>query len=167
MQLPSGQPATPMIDPDTGEPAVAPGSAQEPADAPGSPGSDPAQAPGGSVGPSGIVDDPAECAQENGAKKPHDHHIYPQMFRDDFLRIKIQIDNFTITIPADQHIGPNGVHTVFDWNGQWEDFFSEMPDGPLSKEAAQKWQTKARALATELLNDAGMAGLPIHPWGSL
>ena len=133
---------------------------ETPVATPGQPDQQPADLPGG------VVDDPAECAKWNTKNQTHDHHIYPQAFRDEFKRIGINVDDFTITIPADKHIGANGIHTVFDWNGEWFDFFENLPEASLTEPQQQKWQTKAEALATELLNRAGMADLPIHPFGA-
>jgi hypothetical protein len=112
-----------------------------------------------------LVDDPEACKELNWKSQAHDHHIYSKTFRADFARIKINVDDFCVTIMADEHIGDNGIHKILDWNGEWEDFFNEMPDRDLSDAEIAKWQKKAQELVADLLDRAGMSGLPIHPYG--
>jgi RHS repeat-associated protein len=50
----------------------------------------------------------------------HDHHIFPQQRRADFLRIGIDVDKYTITISAKKHIN---LHSGGNYNWEWEEFF--------------------------------------------
>ena len=165
VSLPGGTPVGPSPEGGVGEklpgvptvPAVDPGSIDS-ATLPGTPAAEPAQAPGA------IVDSAAECKKRNLAKERHDHHIFPQTFEAEFRRIGIIPDNYTITIPGDQHIGKTGVHQTFDWNGEWQDFLDEIPTGPLSKADINSWNQKAFDLAVILIDRAGMSDLEPHPF---
>lgn len=111
-----------------------------------------------------VVDDPEACRELNWKGQAHDHHIYAKDFVTEFARIRINVDDFCVTIMGDEHVGSNGVHEILDWNGEWQDFLDEIPDHDLSEAEIKEWQEKAQEKATELLNNAGMAGLPIHPY---
>ena len=145
-----GTSTDPAADPgDTGS-AVAPGArSPEPVNAPGLP----------------VIDSPAECNQYNLSNELHDHHIFPQTCRGEFSRIGIEPDDFTITItiPGDQHIGKDGIHTVFDWNGEWQDFLDQIPIGPLTQAAGcsmrpllgNRWSAAARVPGPQFRDDGG------------
>jgi hypothetical protein len=158
---PGGAPYPPAVDPDTPDPIGEPRDAgAPPAKAPSPPDTVPAETPG-------LIDDPAECARQNRAKKTHDHHIFPQTLREEFLRIGMNIDDYTISIPSDKHIGPNGVHTILQWNDHWHLFFEDVPGGKLSPSQQQQWQIKAKAEVMDLLYRAGMLNYKIHPYRKL
>lgn len=146
------------VDPTAPAPAQAPGQAPGAAQAPGAEGGEAAQAPGG------VVDDPAECARQNKAKILHDHHIFPQSLRDEFSRIGIPIDRYTITLPFDKHIGTDGVHHVFGWNDHWHVFFDEVPHRALSPAEQQRWGLKALEEAIDLMYLAGLSRYKVHPY---
>jgi RHS repeat-associated protein len=50
----------------------------------------------------------------------HDHHIFVQQRRADFLKLGIDVDEYTITISAKKHIE---LHSGGDYNWEWEEFF--------------------------------------------
>jgi hypothetical protein len=156
-ELPGGVATDPMVDPGTPGPAAAPGQVGTgPATAPGQPG-------GSAVEDPGIVDDPMKCAKLNQAGSRHQHHIFPLEYVHEFDALDIEVDDYTVWLDHDQHIGPNGIHTVFDWNGEWADFFHDVPND-LTRELIEYWQRKAIELATDLLNRAGIAHKPIVPY---
>jgi hypothetical protein len=148
----------PAVDPDR----PAPG--QAPAPAPSPPAQAPGQQPGTTAEAPDIVDDPGECYRLITKGITHDHHIFPQTLRDEFARIGINIDDYTITIPASRHIGPRGVHIVLDWNDQWHVFFDEIPTGPFSPGEQATYRKKAIDMAIDLLHIGKMDGLVIHPY---
>jgi len=111
-----------------------------------------------------IVDDPEACKDLNWKNQLHDHHWYSQKWRPEFSWIDIEIDDFCITIMAKEHVGPDGIHKVFDWEGEWEDFFSDFPYRDLSKQEIARWKKGAKDLVSDLLNKADMAGLPYHAY---
>jgi RHS repeat-associated protein len=90
---------------------------------------------------------------------PHDHHIFPEAYREEFMKIGIDVDFYTITIPADKHIGKNGLHKQLDYNGEWHDFFYSGGEKP-TKEGAG-------LLSSWLLKRAGLddpVKYPVHPY---
>jgi hypothetical protein len=156
-QAPGTPTPAPAHDPSTGESAQAPGKdPTQPAEAPGPQGGEALEAPG-------VVDDPDECHRLIVAGTPHKHHIFPQTLKEYFARIGINIHRYTISIPAKQHIGPNGLHSALNWNDHWHVFFDDIPTGPLTEDQMKKWEGKAKDLAMDLLHQAGMAHLP-HEW---
>jgi hypothetical protein len=76
----------------------------------------------------------------------------------------MNVHDYTITIPADKHIGANGVHTVLDWNSHWHVFFDHLPDRALSPAEQQQWRIRAMDEAMQLLYHAKMLGYKIHPY---
>ncbi|MEV6693821.1 DUF4157 domain-containing protein [Micromonospora sp. NPDC051196] len=159
------------------EPAEAPGADSTPAQAPGqssgtasAPGRDtapmtdpvdktPAQAPGQ------LVDDPAECKKLIGAKVTHDHHIFPQKFRQRFKEIDIDIDDWTVTMGWQDHVGKDGLHAGFGWNDEWEVFFDDMPDvGTMTPEQARGWKLRAQNFGYRLMIEAGIDRRKLHPY---
>jgi len=155
--LPGGLATDPMTDPGTPGPATVPGQDDGgPASAPGLPGTAPVEEPG-------IIDEPIQCAKLNNTKRRHQHHIFPQEYVNEFDALDIEIDDYTVWLDYDQHIGPTGVHTVLDWNGEWADFFHDIPVD-LTPAQITYWQQKAAELATDLLNRAGIAHKPIEPY---
>jgi hypothetical protein len=155
---PGGAPSAPAVDPDPSDPIGEPRDAgAPPAKAPPAPDTVPAEAPG-------LVDDAAECARQIRAKKSHDHHIFPQTLREEFSRIGMDIDEYTITMPWDEHIGAKGIHTVFDWNSHWHLFFEDVPSGKLTPAQQKRWEDKAKDEAMDLLRIAGMLWRKIHPY---
>jgi RHS repeat-associated protein len=89
---------------------------------------------------------------------PHDHHIFPEEYREEFRKIGIDIDFYTVTIPADKHIGKNGLHKKLDYNNEWYDFFYG---------GEKATQEKAAVLASWLLKRAGLDDpnkYPRHPY---
>lgn len=92
----------------------------------------------------------AECAGKIKQGQTHDHHVFPRQYKEEFFRIGIiDVDQFTISIPADKHIGKKGIHTILDYNGEWYDFFYNKP-------LRQQTLENATRLATELLDRAGL-----------
>ena len=75
----------------------------------------------------GPVDTPAECAKLIKAGKTHDHHIFPKEYVNEFDSIGINVDDYTVTLKPAEHIGKPGIHITMDWNGEWGDFFNEIP----------------------------------------
>ena len=153
---------------ETPAPAEAPSAAVPgPAVAPGAPGQGPAQAPGPAdqapVGEPGPVDDPAECAKQIKAGKKHDHHIFPREYINEFDSLNIIIDDYTVTLNASEHIGKNGLHVTMDWNGEWADFFSEVPND-LTPDGAAKWAQRAIDKAAELMIRAKIDRERLHPY---
>lgn len=147
------------------QPAQAPGVPAAPAREPGNPSA--AQAPGTSSGPveaPGIVDDPVECHRLNGKGIRHDHHIFPRQFRTDFMRIGIDIDQYTVTLGATEHIGARGIHTTMDWNGEWDEFFDTLPATTLTEGQASQWYAKAMKKAFEMMTEAGIDRKRVHPY---
>jgi len=89
------------------------------------------------------------------------HHIFPQQFRDDFHKIGIDVDRWTILLCAAEHRGKDaGIHRKdADYNGQWHDFFhQDIFDKPLTDADAKRMAKQAEDLAIEQLNDEGKAG---------
>jgi RHS repeat-associated protein len=84
-----------------------------------------------------------------------DHHIFPQTFRDDFARIGIDIDDWTITMKAEKH---RQLHNKQMWNQEWERFFQKKFRSP--REAAQG----AMELAMRLLVEEKLAHRKAHPF---
>ena len=140
------------------EPAIDPGvSGRPPATLPGLPSPAPAKEPG-------VVDDPAECAKLIKAGKTHDHHIFPQEYINEFEAINILVHDYTVTLNAAQHIGSKGIHITMDWNGEWADFFDQVPND-LTPEQRFLWGKKAIEKAIELMNKAGIAWKQVHRFG--
>lgn len=141
-------------------PGHAPGAQEAPKSLPGADPPNPVHTPGPSEqpveAPSGVIDDPVECAKLIKAGVRHYHHIFPRQFIHDFEALGINIDRYTIAMDPAEHIGSNGVHSTLDWNGQWYDLFVDLPKASLTEAAAAKWRTKVFALATILMEQAGM-----------
>ncbi|WP_155368507.1 eCIS core domain-containing protein [Catellatospora vulcania] len=159
------------------EPVKAPGADSAPAQAPGqssgtasAPGRDtapmtdpvdktPAQAPGQ------LVDEPAECKKLIGSKVTHDHHIFPQKFRQRFKDIDIDIDDWTVTMGWQDHVGKDGLHAGFGWNEEWETFFDDMPEvGKMTAEQARGWKKRAQNFGYRLMIEAGIDRRKLHPY---
>jgi hypothetical protein len=165
--LPGGAP-TPASAPgqNTPVPGRAPGAAGSgPTLAPGVSGRTPALVPGPAnqapVTEPRPVDTPAECARLIKAGKTHDHHIFPWEYVNEFASIGIDVDDYTVTLNATEHIGSRGIHITMDWNGEWGDFFNEVP-ADLTPDQAYAWGRKAIDKAVELMNRSGIAWKKIH-----
>jgi hypothetical protein len=115
------------------------------------------------VGEPGPVDDPAECAKQIKAGIKHDHHIFPREYINEFDSLNITIDDYTVTLKATEHVGKNGLHVTMDWNGEWADFFGEVPNDLTSAEAA-KWAQRAIDKAAELMIRAKIDRKRLHPY---
>lgn len=168
--LPGGGAPPPAVAPGAAPPvpARAPGTSADPASTPGANPPMPARSPGASDEPveaPGVVDDPDVCLKLNKASMKHDHHIFPQKFRDLFWLIGIRIHEYTITMGWLEHIGPDGLHVAMDWNGEWEDFFADAPDLQGLTDAA-KLELRQRAInkAHQLMLDAGIDQEKVHPY---
>lgn len=163
--LPGGAP--PAIAPGS-EPPVpghAPGAAEPPASLPGSEPPGNVRTPGASHEPAeapGVVDDPEVCLKLIKAGVTHDHHIFPREFIHEFESIGINIDEFTVTLKAAEHIGKNGIHSTMDWNYEWVEFFANFPQASLTEAQASRWHQKAKAKAAELMGDAGIDTKTMH-----
>ncbi|MGN9809539.1 eCIS core domain-containing protein [Micromonospora sp. BQ11] len=157
------------------EPAEAPGADSTPAQAPGqssgtasAPGRDtapmtdpvdktPAEAPGR------LVDDPAECKKLNYANVAHHHHIFPKEWRQEFWRLGIDIDQWTVTVSPKEHLSKDGLHPYFGWNDEWQEFFDEMPDvGTMTPAQARGWKRRAENLGYRLMIEAGIDRRKLH-----
>jgi hypothetical protein len=159
------------------EPAQAPGVDSTPAQAPGKQ-SSPASAPGRDTtpmtdpvdktpaqAPGQLVDEPAECKKLIGSKVTHDHHVFPQKFRQRFKDIGIEIDDWTVTMGWQDHVGKNGLHAGFGWNDEWEMFFDDMPEvGKMTAEQARGWQRRAQNFGYRLMIEAGIDRRKLHPY---
>ena len=155
-----GAPApAPADDPNKPGAADAPGTGGEAAQAPGAGGGAPARTPA-------VVDDPDDCFRLNSMNVDHHHHIFPKQYRDELSRIWIEVDEWTVTLPAKKHIGHTGLHKVLDWNAYWEDFFMQIPTGPLTEKQSVEWHHKAKNLAFDLMIQAGIDQKQLHVYRS-
>jgi hypothetical protein len=113
----------------------------------------------------GVVDYEAACAAKIKARVNHDHHVFPQEYVNEFQGIGIKVDDYTVTLPWDKHIGKRGLHVTMDWNGEWDDFFSKVPN-PDDMSAAQKeaWKKKALDFGFNLMIEAGIDKKKVHPF---
>jgi hypothetical protein len=166
--LPGGAPP-PAVAPGANppEPAQAPGTPQAPAKTPGANPATPATAPGASQHPveaPGIVDDPEECLKLIKAGVTHDHHIFPRQFIHHFMRIGINIDEYTITLKWTEHIGANGLHSTMDWNGEWDIFFDNLPEASLTDGQKSYWYNKALKKGFDMMVEAGIDKKRVHPY---
>lgn len=164
--------------PGTETPAQAPGRSDQSVTAPGkdkAPATLPGTGTGGPVtdpgenepveAPGPLVDDRAECAKLIGSKTTHDHHVFPQKFRERFKDLQIDVDDYTITLRWDRHVGTNGVHNALDWNPQWEDFFFDMPEvSKMTTEQARGWRLRALNFGFRLMVEAGIDRRRVHPF---
>jgi hypothetical protein len=68
--------------------------------------------------------------RDRGLSELELHHMFPQQFRFNFNRARINIEDFTNFLWRDRHrLAPNGLHTTRDhWNAQWRRYFEENPD---------------------------------------
>jgi len=127
-------------------PSIFPGgSTRGPVTAPGAAGGGPVKAPG-------VVDNPDECLQLIKSKTPHSHHIFPQEYVNEFEYLGIEIDDFTVKLPWDKHIGRRGIHKNLDWNGEWGEFFEKVPN-TLTDDQRLEWAYKAIDKAIELMQE--------------
>jgi RHS repeat-associated protein len=83
---------------------------------------------------------------------PHDHHIFSRAGRPFFEAAGIDIDEHTVTIPRDEHLG--NVHP--EWNNEWEEFFAK---DPFPGKAAIEDQ------AAIMMERHNLQDLYIHPYG--
>jgi predicted lipoprotein DUF2380 len=92
----------------------------------------------------------------------HDHHIFPQQFRQYFEQKGIDIDQYTVTMDASTHL--EGVHGAGmggmpgQWNKAWADFVARNPTA-----------TRQQVLdfAGQLMKRYGISSSEIHPYGQL
>jgi hypothetical protein len=111
--------------------------------------------------PGPLADDQATCESLTQAQKRHQHHVFPQEYRIEFAELDIEVDEFTISVKAADHIRAHGRS---DWNGEWEDFFSRVPDRTLTPAEKTKWQEKALQLLADLLDRMNWSHLKIRPY---
>ncbi|RZU76120.1 putative lipoprotein DUF2380 [Micromonospora kangleipakensis] len=170
--LPGGAPPPLVQAPgaDRGTSIEAPGAAREGSiEAPGAAGPEAVEAPSGpTTGPvraPGVVDNPDECLRLIKAGTMHDHHIFPRQFQHDFAKLGIRIDDFTVTLPWDKHIGRGGLHITFDWNGEWSEFFARVPD-VLTNAQATAWFNRALDLAIDMMGRTGLMNRRLHLYRS-
>jgi Predicted lipoprotein of unknown function (DUF2380) len=89
-----------------------------------------------------------------------DHHIFPRQFEDYFDARGINIDDYTVTLGQTQHL--QGVHgsglgtMPGGWNSQWRNFIANNPNASASEVYQQ---------AGKMMDQYGLSGLPIHPYG--
>jgi hypothetical protein len=110
----------------------------------------PAAPNAGAVRAPGVVDDPDECRKLIAAHQDHWHHIFPREYVNEFESIGIAIDDFTVKLPWDKHIGSRGLHINLDWNDRWGEFFDQVPID-LTDRQRRDWAYKAIDLAVELM----------------
>jgi hypothetical protein len=90
----------------------------------------------------------------------HDHHIFPQQFRQYFKQRGIDIDQFTVTMDAPTHL--EGVHGAGidgmpgQWNRAWADFIARNPNAT---------RQQIFDFAGELMKRYGISTSEIHPYG--
>ncbi len=147
----------------------APGKDSTPAKAPGtSTDSVPVNDPGDvqpAEAPGPLVDEPAECKKLIGSKTTHDHHVFPQKFRELFKQMDINIDQWTITMRWDKHVGKDGLHANFGWNDEWAEFFDKMPEvSKMTRQEALGWQLRAKNFGFRLMIEAGIDRGRLHPY---
>jgi hypothetical protein len=118
-----------------------------------------------SLGPQ--LDNALQTVEEEAAEEGTVlHHIFPQQFRDQFERLGIDIDKYTIRldqitehIPLHSGVEYSGVETE-GWAGTYNDHWAVFLDQPgiTAKDAFE--------FAAEFLNDLGLAGpeYPIVPY---
>lgn len=88
------------------------------------------------------------------SRQMHEHHIFPKKWRDQFLKLGIDVDQWAALIPGDEHIGANGLHNRFDFDEQWQDFFDQP--NPTAEAAIH--------LALDQLNTANITNTPAAPY---
>ncbi|MFI0408198.1 DUF4157 domain-containing protein [Actinomadura sp. 3N508] len=165
---PGGAPPPKAIAPGAaGPPSVkAPsGSPEGPARAPG-PDRPPAAKAPGAAGPTavrapGVVKFPDECLRLIKAGTTHDHHLFPWEYVHEFADIWIWVDDYTVTLDWDKHIGRKGLHIVLDWNREWGEFFDQVPNDLTDSERAF-WCKEAFKFAQELMIRAGISSKDVH-----
>lgn len=92
----------------------------------------------------------------------HDHHIFPQQFRQYFEQRGIDIDRYTVTIDAATHL--EGVHGAGigampgQWNKAWADFIARNPTAT---------RQQVFDFAGQLMKRYGISSSEIHPYGQL
>jgi len=92
----------------------------------------------------------------------HDHHIFPQQFRQYFKQRGIDIDQYTVTMDAPTHL--EGVHGAGidgmpgQWNKAWTDFIARNPNAT---------RQQIFDFAGELMKRYGISSSEIHPYGQL
>jgi hypothetical protein len=90
----------------------------------------------------------------------HDHHIFPQQFRQYFKQRNIDIDQYTVTMDAPTHL--EGVHGAGtdgmpgQWNKAWADFIARNPSAT---------RQQIFDFAGELMKRYGISASEIHPYG--
>jgi hypothetical protein len=66
------------------------------------------------------------------AEKCEKHHLLPRQFANNFKKVGLNPDDYTMDLPAAQHrLTPDGIHTgpaADSWNGQWSQFFQNNPN---------------------------------------
>lgn len=93
-----------------------------------------------------------EVIKTRAQVRTHLHHVFPQKFYGQFKAIGIDVDDYLMQLPVEQHIGKNGVHVKDDYNGRWEDFFNQ---------GGKRTKQEAEAYLIEILNEMGIAAYPI------
>jgi len=92
----------------------------------------------------------------------HDHHIFPQQFRQYFEQRGIDIDQYTVTMDASTHL--EGVHGAGidgipgQWNKAWADFIAKNPTAT---------RQQLFDFAGQLMKRYGISSSEIHPYGKL
>lgn len=112
---------------------------------PGAAGRGPVKAPG-------VVDNPDECLRLNRSNAPHWHHIFPREYVNEFEYLGINVDDFTVILPPDKHIGRKGIHKILDWNAEWGEFFEKVPNTLTDAQRAD-WAYRAVDKAIELMGE--------------
>jgi hypothetical protein len=109
-----------------------------------------------------VSDLPSEVAATTEAvvRDSEFHHIFPQEFRDEFERMGIDIDQFTIELPKGLHhllhFYEGTAWEAAPFNDEWGMWFNE----------GQKTAEDAYQFAAELLNELNLAGpeYPVVPY---
>jgi hypothetical protein len=149
-----GAPApAPAVEPTSPEAVRAPGPAASPALAPGSPTDAEVSEP--------ITDTAADCERLWLAGTRHQHHVFPQEFRAEFDQIGIEVDGYVISVKAEDHRRAHGRN---DWNGEWVDFFSEVPLRSLRPAERERWRERALLLVTHQLQRMNWGHLKVRTY---
>jgi hypothetical protein len=85
------------------------------------------------VGVAGMLPSVGRIAAEGGALRSFataepKHHVFPQQFRQEFGKLGIDIDRYTLQMPQGVH---SEIHSM-GWNADWEEF---LAGGPTAAEA--------------------------------
>ena len=102
------------------------------------------------------VYDDAEVDEVAEARRPPDHHIYPEQFRAEFEDADVDIDAFTATLYEFQH---HLVHSE-GWNADWAMFFESADLAGVPPNRAD-----VEDFGRFLMDKYGFPEAPLHAYG--